>query len=1741
MLLCTMFLVAVSFVFMKAHTVNAAETDTLFKEIYYTYRESSSATPDVYRIKLIDADTHTYVVSDYRFRGSTTVRHVSSDAYQYHFRSNPQGSIQGVLASDTAKVVSLASLSDPNMKVTYTDDEISSLPDDLDIQDFYTWFDSGQVDKAITKTKEEAGNIFSANYKGSSYNVAGSQVQVFRLTVRDGGEETVCTILREVANTDYEYFDSIEKWNRVEINGGPDWSEHKDTIKLYDGTDQKEELLDEKYQYGKTVSWQSGNYASGLTEEYDSLLEKSQITLPAEVKSVRVSLENDLPESGQAACLEMPGNVNTLSETVEQNTRMHDYYYYRNKTHAVSINGGAWHDIKQGQPSPELKLRKGLNIIYVVGTDKATMESGKTPGTYAMGLLNYVLLVYWEGEEGYKVAEGSDTSLKDLELYQGASDTADAEARFGEIEVKETKDADSGEVKKTIDMNSSYPYIYINAITKDAAAKVEVEETTNLYGSLFKRLDPKKDFFDIKVTSADGKKEITERIYVNWTYSSAELESLSVVSGGSMEKKYDPETTSYYCKRSGSGKVMLSYSTPQNTTTDVYVDRQKKTSIDGEASKVLSLDADVKEVQWTITTASGKKVRYKMYFNRDKGSSISEETKARAKKMIDKMVAGGYETYLKEQKGGDYWKTFGAAALGEEYLDGMLGYDVTQHNFRQATDWAAVILELVMSGENPYDYLGTNYVEGLMKFNDDGDFGQYSANIWALSALQAAGAEIPEKTIATVKKQSISFELDMRGWAMYAITPYLDTFTDKEYAQCIDTLKDVEIQDSISVKEYNVTGCFENSYYTNRNINSHACVVTGLTAWGIDVGSGEFDGENGKNPLNILEDYQTSSGGFFYTPDSPNEGGWNKDAVIAVGDLYNGSNVYTRYYLTQDRYKELVDEAKALLSADISDESKRESLQAACDEAEKYLSEGTKLSTHGDAYYALQEAMYAVDKSVKPGVFLGTAEERESVKAVIEAIDSISSYSYSDKEKLDSIKESYDALKEDRLYHYVTNADTLNKVYAYVEGIDTFLARTDKIGKVNLTKTAKIKKAREAYEALSEKQKEEKQAKEAYEILKAAEAKLAQAKTADYVVKAIDGLGSIATLDGADDIESVRAAYENLTEEQKTFVTNLAKLEELEKALVALEAQQDALKAAQEVSNLIDAIGTVNNSSKDALEEARAAYDAIESDEARRMVTNYGTLEDDGKIYENLLSENALAEAVDNASYKIAQAYEHETIDASNASEIEEKVREAEAYIEEQEAAYADFAWMLPDYQDLMQVKEELAAYEISGKTEATAEEFKSAVDAIGEVTLDSGPAVTRAQSLYDLLSEEDKNLVAAEKETLDAARTAVDGLDSEFSAICDVVYAAARLGEVTWEDADAYLAVKESLNLLSEEAQALLPEATRERLAEAGETYEAIAARQEKIGAVVAKIEEASLVTSLDEADVVTAARAAYEVLNEESACRVTNYIALVKAENTVLSLKKEKEDKEIAAKVRDQIAGLKDAKSSDKEKVEAARRAYDGLTDKQKEIVDNLSVLEKAEDVVASPENTSKEKGETTTSAKGATRKSSKTKSTAKKSTTKKISLKKKTTRKTLYLKVAKKYTLVLYVKGKKVSGSKVKWKSSKKSVASVSKKGVVTLKKKGKATITASYRGKKYRCELTVKKACFKLKKSKGSIRRGKSVMIKSTALPRGKVTYKSLNPKVAKVSKKGKVTGVRRGTTKIKARCNGITRYFKITVK
>ena len=120
------------------------------------------------------------------------------------------------------------------------------------------------------------------------------------------------------------------------------------------------------------------------------------------------------------------------------------------------------------------------------------------------------------------------------------------------------------------------------------------------------------------------------------------------------------------------------------------------------------------------------------------------------------------------------------------------------------------------------------------------------------------------------------------------------------------------------------------------------------------------------------------------------------------------------------------------------------------------------------------------------------------------------------------------------------------------------------------------------------------------------------------------------------------------------------------------------------------------------------------------------------------------------------------------------------------------------------------------------------------------------------------------------------------------------------------------------------------------------------------------------------------------------------------------------------------------------------------------------------------------------------------------------------------------------------KVTYGSSSKSVATVSTSGKITAKKAGTATITVKCGSYKATCKITVKKGSLKItSKTAVTVKTKKTTAIKAAAT--SKITYRSSNTKVATVSSKGVVKGVKKGKAVIYVSSNGVTKKVTVTVK
>ena len=300
--------------------------------------------------------------------------------------------------------------------------------------------------------------------------------------------------------------------------------------------------------------------------------------------------------------------------------------------------------------------------------------------------------------------------------------------------------------------------------------------------------------------------------------------------------------------------------------------------------------------------------------------------------------------------------------------------------------------------------------------------------------------------------------------------------------------------------------------------------------------------------------------------------------------------------------------------------------------------------------------------------------------------------------------------------------------------VNDVIEKIDAIGEVTLESEEAITAARAAYEALTEAQ----QAQVTnYDKLTAAEARLTDLKAAKAVDDMIDAIGEV-TLESEEAIDAARAAYEALTEAQQAEVKSYDKL-------TAAEARLADLKAAKAVDDMIDAIGEVTLESEEAIDAARAAYEAL-TEAQQAEVKSYDKL----TAAEARLADLKAAKAVDDMIDAIGEVtLESEgTIDAARAA--------YEALTEAQQAE-------VKSYDKLTAAEARLAVLK-------PAKPVEKLIDAIGEVTLGSESAIAAARTAYDNLTEAQQAEVK-NYDKLTAAEAAYARLLAEQSERLEKIY----------------------------------------------------------------------------------------------------------------------------------------------------------------------------------------------------------------------------------------------------------------------------------------------------------------------------------------------------------------------------------
>ena len=267
-----------------------------------------------------------------------------------------------------------------------------------------------------------------------------------------------------------------------------------------------------------------------------------------------------------------------------------------------------------------------------------------------------------------------------------------------------------------------------------------------------------------------------------------------------------------------------------------------------------------------------------------------------------------------------------------------------------------------------------------------------------------------------------------------------------------------------------------------------------------------------------------------------------------------------------------------------------------------------------------------------------------------------------------------------------------------------------------------------------------------------------------------------------------------------------------------LKAPDDPAVAA--VKELIDAIGEVTLDSGDAIDAARAAYDEL-PDAKKALVDNYEKLTAAEEAYTALV-DAAAARAVDDLIDAIGEV----TLESGDAIK----------------AARAAYDALTDTQKELVKNYEKLTAAEEAYTAlvdAAAAKAVDDLIDAIGEVTADSGDAIKAARAAYDALTDTQKELVKNYEKLL-AAEELYEELTASAAAIAQKAAEEARKAQEEAEAAQkAAEEAVEAAKAAQEAAEAAAAKAAEDNTA-AEEARKAAETAQAAAEAAQAKAEEA-------------------------------------------------------------------------------------------------------------------------------------------------------------------------------------------------------------------------------------------------------------------------------------------------------------
>lgn len=281
--------------------------------------------------------------------------------------------------------------------------------------------------------------------------------------------------------------------------------------------------------------------------------------------------------------------------------------------------------------------------------------------------------------------------------------------------------------------------------------------------------------------------------------------------------------------------------------------------------------------------------------------------------------------------------------------------------------------------------------------------------------------------------------------------------------------------------------------------------------------------------------------------------------------------------------------------------------------------------------------------------------------------------------------------------------------------------------------------------------------------------------TLEDVIALIDEIGDVEySTESKAKIDAARSGYDALSDDDKQLVTNYKVLEEAESEYAALKHNHDLADA---VIALIEAIGTVEETDECAtkINTAREAYDALENDEQRALVSNFEELENAENEYNYLHAPTVAMQLIDAIG------------DVSDTTECKEKIDEARKAFDELD----DTQKARVDNLDVLEDAEEEYQY-LHAPTAV-----KQLIDSIGQVTY-----TEECKAKIDAATEAYSKLDAEQKAKVTNYNTLVH--DAEvYKNIESVAKKIDSIGDVTKDSGEAIKEAKDAYNSLSDEEKA--------------------------------------------------------------------------------------------------------------------------------------------------------------------------------------------------------------------------------------------------------------------------------------------------------------------------------------------------